>query len=85
MAFTLNIPNEVRGLAVSIYVMGAALFGSAVAPALTAPVSRAMGGEPMLKPAIAVVSVPCLLVSALFFGIAIRRGRDVHAEGPGRS
>ncbi len=61
MAFTLNIPNEVRGLAVSIYVMGAALFGSAVAPALTAPVSRAMGGEPMLGPAIAVVSVPCLL------------------------
>ena len=80
VAFTLNIPNEVRGLAIGIYVMGAALFGSAVAPALTALVSQAIGGETMLGAAIAVVSVPCLLASAGFFGVAIRKKKGLFKD-----
>jgi MFS family permease len=80
LAFTLNIPNEIRGLAVGVYVMISALFGTATAPAVIALVSRAMGGEAMLGPALATVSVPCFLASAVFFGLAIRSRANIEQK-----
>ncbi|MGI4800296.1 MAG: MFS transporter [Janthinobacterium lividum] len=72
LAFTLNLPNEVRGLGLGVYTLVAALLGTATAPAVIALVSRALGGEAMLGEAIAVVSAPSAILSALFFGLAMR-------------
>ncbi|MGI4748444.1 MAG: MFS transporter [Janthinobacterium lividum] len=72
VAFTLNIPNEIRGLGIGVYVLIVALFGTATAPTAVAVVSRLLGGEDRLGLAIAAVSAPAMLVSALFFGLAMR-------------
>ncbi len=80
LAFTLNIPNEIRGLGLGVYTLVAALFGTATAPAATALVSRALGGEAMLAQAIVVVSAPSAVVSALFFGLAMR-GHAIRQAG----
>jgi MFS family permease len=74
IAFTLNLPNEIRGLGIGTYVMAAALFGMGVAPAVIALVSQALGGEPMLGDAIALVAAPSMLASACCFGVAILGG-----------
>lgn len=72
IAFTLNIPNEIRGMGLGIYALVVALFGTATAPAAIAFVSRALGGESRLGAAIAVVSMPSALLAALFISIAMR-------------
>ena len=74
LAFTLNIPNEIRGLGLGIFTLVASVFGVATAPALIPLASRAMGGEEMLAQAIAVVSAPSAVVSAVFLGLALRGG-----------
>jgi hypothetical protein len=79
LAFTLNLPNEIRGLGLGVYTLVAALLGIATAPAAIALVSRALGGEAMLGQAIAIVSVPCAILSALFFGLAMRGRATRHA------
>lgn len=79
-AFTLNLPNEIRGIGLGVYTLVAALLGTATAPAAIALVSRALGGEAMLGQAIAAVSVPCAILSALFFGLAMR-GQAIRRAG----
>lgn len=74
VAITLNIPNEIRGLALGANVFASAVFGTATAPTAIALVSRALGGEGRLAAAIAGVSAPSALVAALFFALAIRAG-----------
>ena len=72
VALTLNIPNEIRGICIGAYVLVVALFGTATAPMAIAFVSRALGGEAMLGQAIALVSAPSAVASAIFFGVAMR-------------
>lgn len=72
LAFTLNIPNEIRGLGLGVYTLVTALLGQATAPTLIAFVSRMLGGETMLADAIVVVSVPSAIASAIFFTLALR-------------
>lgn len=72
LAFTLNLPNEIRGIGLGVYTLVTALLGNATAPAAIALVSRALGGEAMLGQAVAVVSVPSAILSALFLGLAMR-------------
>jgi hypothetical protein len=71
VAITLNLPNEVRGLALGANVFVSAVFGSAIGPAAIGFASSTLGGS-MLGQAIAVVSAPCSLVAAIFFALAIR-------------
>lgn len=82
VAITLNIPNEVRGLALGANVLCSTLLGTATAPAAIALVSGQIGGEGMLGTAIASICVPAALLSALCFGGAMRAGtvRDAEAS-----
>lgn len=79
-AFTLNLPNEIRGIGLGVYTLVTALLGNATAPAAIALVSRVLGGEAMLGQAVAIVSVPSAILSALFFGLAVR-GQAVRRAG----
>ena len=77
IAFSLNLPNEVRGLGVGLYVMVAALIGMAIAPTAIALAGEALGGqgpggEAMLGVATALVSLPSMLACALCFWLAIK-------------
>ncbi len=72
IAITLNIPNEIRGLAIGAYVLCTALFGAATAPAAIALLSQALGGEGMLGQAIVMVSAPAGIASAACFLLAMR-------------
>ncbi|MFC6623153.1 MFS transporter [Novosphingobium panipatense] len=72
IAITLNVPNEIRGLALGANVFVSAVFGAATAPTAIALLSSALGGEAKLGLAIAGICVPGALLSALFFGVAMR-------------
>lgn len=72
VAITLNIPNEIRGLAMGANVFVSAVFGAATAPAAIAFLSKALGGEGMLAEAIAGVSAPAAIGAAIFFALAMR-------------
>jgi MFS family permease len=80
IAISLNIPNEIRGLALGANVFVSAVFGAATAPAAIALLSGTLGGESMLGEAIAGVSLPCALLSALFFLWAMRGARRMSDE-----
>jgi MFS family permease len=82
IAITLNIPNEIRGLALGSNVFVSAVFGVATAPAAIALLSQLLGGEAMLGQAIAGVSLPGALLAAVFFVLAMRGARRTGlAEG----
>lgn len=72
VAITLNIPNEIRGLAIGANVLATGMFGAALAPTLIGFVSNALGGDTHLGVAITAVSAPAGLCAALFFYIAKR-------------
>lgn len=76
ISITLNIPNEIRGLAIGASVFMTAVFGVATGPAAIALVSGWLGGENMLGGAIALVAGPCALLAALFFAVAMRGARE---------
>lgn len=76
VAITLNIPNEIRGLAIGASVFMTAVFGVATGPAAIALVSQWLGGEAMLGSAIALVAAPCALLAALFFALAMRGAQE---------
>lgn len=75
IAITLNVPNEIRGLALGANVFVSAVFGAATAPTAIALLSTALGGEAKIGLAIAGVCVPGAILSAVFFGIAMRGAR----------
>lgn len=81
IAITLNIPNEIRGLALGTNVFTSAIFGVATAPAAIALLSQALGGEAMLGQAIAGVSFPSSLLAAAFFLLAMRGARRSGIDG----
>lgn len=72
IAITLNIPNEVRGLALGTSTLLTAIFASATAPPLIALVSSSLGGESQLGIAIAALCIPCALGAALCFWKTVR-------------
>lgn len=72
VAITLNIPNELRGLALGANVFLSTMFGTALASPAIALVSRALGGEQRLDAGIVAVSVPSALLAALCFALAMR-------------
>lgn len=76
VAITLNIPNEIRGLAIGASVFMTAVFGVATGPAAIALASDWLGGEAMLGTAIALVGAPCALLAALFFVFAMRGAQE---------
>lgn len=79
IAITLNIPNEVRGLALGTNTLLTAIFAGATAPPLIALVSSSFGGESQLGVAIAALCVPCAMGAALCFTRTIRFfRRQVH-------
>lgn len=81
IAITLNIPNEIRGLALGTNVFVSAVFGVATAPAAIALLSKMLGGEAMLGQAIAGVSFPSSLLAAFFFLLAMRGARRTGIVG----
>lgn len=53
VAITLNVPNEIRGLALGANVFVTAVFGAATAPTAIALLSTALGGEAQIGLSIA--------------------------------
>lgn len=72
IAITLNIPNEVRGLALGANTLLTAIFAGATAPPLIALVSASFGGESQLGIAIAALCAPCAIGAAVCFFMTIR-------------
>lgn len=81
VALTLNIPNDIRGLALGANVLATGMFGAALAPTLIGVVSSALGGDTQLGVAITVISAPAGLLAALFFYIAMRSAASEPAPG----
>ncbi|WP_157994587.1 MFS transporter [Peristeroidobacter agariperforans] len=72
VAITLNVPNEIRGLALGANVLATGMFGATLSPTLVGFVSSALGGETQLGTAVTAVSAPAALCAALFFYISMR-------------
>lgn len=72
VAVTMNVPNEVRGLAIGSNFFVSSVFGTATAPVAIAWLSTVFGGEAKLGLAIATIGVPSGLLAALFFALAVR-------------
>ena len=75
VAIAMILPNEIRGLALGANIFVSAVVGTAGSPLLTALVSKSLGGEAHLSAAVAVVSVPFVLLTAGCFALALRNGR----------
>lgn len=65
--FTVVIPNEIRGLCMSVLVAAEILFSLAVAPPVVSLVSGAMGGLPMIGSALSMVCAVTGLLAAVTF------------------
>jgi MFS family permease len=73
VALTVLLPNELRGLSIGAFIAVAGLIGFGIAPSLVTAVSSLLGGEAMLREALAIVGVIVSIVSVLGFWLAIRR------------
>lgn len=70
--FTIVIPNELRGMCLSISVGAQSLLGIGLVPVAISLLSGAMGGPGMLPQALASVSVAAGLVGAVAFALGSR-------------
>jgi predicted MFS family arabinose efflux permease len=70
--FTIVIPNELRGLCMSVLVALEILFALAVAPPLVSILSGAMGGEAMIGSALSVVCAATGLLGAVVLAVGRR-------------
>lgn len=73
VALTVLIPNELRGLCIGAFIALAGLIGFGLAPWFVTLVSRALGGEQHLAPALAIVGVTVSTLSFFAFLLAMRR------------
>jgi len=73
VALTVLLPNELRGLTIGAFIAVAGLIGFGVAPSLVTVVSALLGGEAMLREALAIVGVIVSIVSVFGFWLAMRR------------
>ena len=83
VALTVLLPNELRGLTIGAFIAVAGLIGFGVAPSLVTLASSLLGGEHMLREALAIVGVLVSIVSVGGFWLAMRRaplGVHDHAE-----
>lgn len=79
-AFTIVIPNELRGLCLSLLSASAAIVGVALAPVLISLLSAALGGPAMIGQALALISLPSSLLAgaSLLIGLHyLPRGASV--------
>jgi MFS family permease len=67
--FTIVIPNELRGLCLSVMTAGVSLFGMMLAPLAVSLLSGAIGGPQMVSAALAIVCVTGSLLCAAVFGV----------------
>jgi MFS family permease len=67
--FTIVIPNELRGLCLSVMTAGVSLFGMMLAPLAVSLLSGAIGGPHMVSAALAIVCVTGSLLCAAVFGV----------------
>jgi len=70
VAITLNVPNELRGLALGTNSFMSGVFSFGTAPAAIALLSTALGDETKLGLAIAAASIPAALLAAGGFALA---------------
>jgi len=84
VAIALNVPNEIRGLALGANVLASGMFGAALAPTAIGVVSNALGGDTHLGAAITGVSAPAGLCAALFFFLAMRAANSEPPPAAGR-
>lgn len=70
--FLVLIPNELRGLSLSILTAGVVLFGVALAPLMVSTLSVVMGGPEMIGAALASVCVIAMLLSVASFALGAR-------------
>jgi MFS family permease len=70
--FTIVIPNELRGLCMSVLVAAVMLFALAVAPVTVSVLSGAIGGLAMIGKALSIVCVTTSLLTAASFAFGRR-------------
>lgn len=66
------IPNELRGLCMTLQFAAGAIFGLGLAPLAVPPLSAALGGEHAIGPALALLCVTAGLIGALIFAYPAR-------------
>jgi MFS family permease len=71
-ALAVVVPNEMRGLCMSLFIVVGAILGLGLAPTLVTLVGDALGGEQMLNWGLTLVSLVTSAVSALGFVFALR-------------
>lgn len=80
VAFTIVLPNELRGLCVSV--LGAAgVLVAGVAPLLVTAVSSAIGGPLMLNRALSLVVVGASMTGAIAFAVSAAHYRPIYRRG----
>lgn len=72
VSLTVFLPNEVRGLAIGLFISIAGVIGFGVAPALVVWVSSWLGGEGYLAPALAAVGLVTGVLAIAAFAQAMR-------------
>jgi MFS family permease len=72
VAITLNVPNDIRGLAIGANVLTTGMLAAALAPTAIGFVSNALGGDTHLGTAITAVCMPAGVCATLFFFLAMR-------------
>ena len=73
-------PNQMRGQVAAIYILGINLAGIGIGPTIIALVSRALGGDAMLGPAIATVTAVCAPLALLVLSRAAKPYRTAFTE-----
>ncbi len=73
VALTVMLPNEVRGLAIGIFITIAGLIGFGIAPVLVTAISGMLGGEKHLGEGLAMVGAVVSFISVFAFWLAMRR------------
>ena len=63
VALTVLLPNELRELTIGAFIAVAGLIGFGIAPSLVTVASSLLGGEHMLRQALAIVGVAVSIVS----------------------
>lgn len=70
--FTVVIPNEIRGLCITVMIGTTVIFGLALAPLCVSALSTLSGGDAQLGSALAVVGVVSCVGAGVVFGLASR-------------
>lgn len=73
-AIAVMVPNEVRGLCLSLFIVIGAMIGFGLAPTLVTVVSQALGGEQFIGPSLAWTGFVTSAIGAIGFALALRNG-----------